>query len=32
VRIWAYIGGIARKHEIVAVEVGGIENRFEAKN
>ena len=32
VRIWAYIGGIARKHEIVDVQVGGIENRFEAKN
>lgn len=27
-RLWAYIGGIARKHEIVAVQVGGIENHI----
>lgn len=25
-RVWAYIGGIARNHEIIAVQVGGIEN------
>jgi putative transposase len=25
-RDWAYIGGIARKHEIIAIQVGGIEN------
>lgn len=27
-RVWAYIGGIARHHEIVAVQVGGIENHI----
>jgi len=27
-RVWAYIGGIARKHEIIAVQVGGIENHI----
>jgi putative transposase len=27
-RVWAYIGGIARKHEIIAVHVGGIENHI----
>ena len=27
-RIWAYIGGIARKHELIAVQVGGIENHI----
>jgi putative transposase len=25
-RVWAYIGGIARKHEIIAVQVGRIDN------
>lgn len=25
-RVWAYIGGIARKHEMTALKVGGIEN------
>jgi len=25
-RVWAYIGGIARNHEIIAIQVGGIEN------
>lgn len=25
-RLWAYIGGIARNHAIIAVQVGGIEN------
>ena len=27
-RVWAYIGGIARKHEIIAIHVGGIENHI----
>ncbi len=27
-RIWAYIGGIARKHEVVAIQIGGIENHI----
>lgn len=27
-RLWAYIGGIARKREIIAVQVGGIENHI----
>lgn len=27
-RVWAYIGGIARHHEIVAVQVGGIDNHI----
>ena len=27
-RVWAYIGGIARKHEIIAVQVGGTENHI----
>lgn len=27
-RVWAYIGGIARKHEVIAVQVGGIENHI----
>lgn len=27
-RVWAYIGGIARKHELIAVQLGGIENRI----
>jgi len=27
-RIWAYIGGIARKREMTALQVGGIENHF----
>ena len=27
-RVWAYIGGIARNHEIIAVQVGGIENHI----
>jgi putative transposase len=25
-RVWAYIGGIARKHDLTAVQVGGIED------
>lgn len=27
-RLWAYIGGIARKHGIIAVQVGGTENHI----
>ncbi|QQS33128.1 MAG: IS200/IS605 family transposase [Acidobacteriota bacterium] len=27
-RVWAYIGGIARNHEIIAVQVGGTENHI----
>src|SRR4051812_20316499 len=27
-RVWAYIGGIARKHELIAVQIGGIENHI----
>ncbi len=27
-RIWAYIGGIARNHEVVAIKIGGIENHI----
>lgn len=29
-RVWAYIGGIARKHKLTAVQVGGIENHIHA--
>lgn len=29
-RVWAYIGGIARKHKIVAVQIGGIEDHKHA--
>lgn len=27
-RVWAFIGGIARKHELTALQVGGIENHI----
>jgi hypothetical protein len=27
-RVWAYIGGIARKHGVVALQVGGIDNHI----
>lgn len=27
-RVWAYIGGIARKHQLIAIQVGGIENHI----
>lgn len=27
-RVWAYIGGIARNHEVVAIQIGGIENHI----
>ena len=29
-RVWAYIGGIARKHNCVALQVGGIEDHLHA--
>ena len=29
-RVWAYIGGIARKHKITAIQVGGIEDHIHA--
>src|SRR5207244_4012247 len=29
-RIWAYIGGIARKHKMTAVQVGGVEDHIHA--
>ncbi|MEJ7847040.1 MAG: IS200/IS605 family transposase [Pyrinomonadaceae bacterium] len=29
-RVWAYIGGIARKHNMTALQVGGMENHIHA--
>lgn len=29
-RVWSYIGGIARKHKLTALQVGGIENHIHA--
>ena len=29
-RVWAYIGGIARRHELTALQVGGIEDHVHA--
>jgi len=29
-RVWAYIGGVARKHGITALQVGGIDNHVHA--
>jgi len=29
-RVWAYIGGIARKHRMTAIQVGGIEDHIHA--
>ncbi|HLA96581.1 MAG TPA: IS200/IS605 family transposase [Pyrinomonadaceae bacterium] len=29
-RVWAYIGGVARKHKMTAIQVGGIENHIHA--
>lgn len=29
-RVWAYIGGIARKHKMTALQVGGIEDHIHA--
>jgi len=28
-RVWAYIGGIARKHDVIAVQVGGTDNHID---
>jgi len=27
-RVWAYLGGIARKHKLTAIQIGGIENHI----
>ena len=27
-RVWAYIGGIARKHKMTAIQIGGIDNHI----
>lgn len=27
-RVWAYLGGIARKHNLTALQIGGIENHI----
>lgn len=29
-RVWAYLGGIARKHNLTALQIGGIENHIHA--
>ena len=29
-RVWSYIGGVARKHELTALQVGGIEHHIHA--
>jgi len=29
-RVWAYIGGIARKHKLTAVQVGGVNDHIHA--
>jgi putative transposase len=29
-RVWAYIGGIARKHDMTAIQVGGVEDHIHA--
>jgi putative transposase len=29
-RVWAYIGGIARKHKMTALQVGGVEDHIHA--
>lgn len=29
-RVWAYIGGIARKHNCTAIQIGGVENHIHA--
>jgi putative transposase len=29
-RVWAYIGGVARKHNMMALQVGGIEDHIHA--
>jgi REP element-mobilizing transposase RayT len=27
-RVWAYLGGIARKHKITAIQIGGVDNHI----
>ena len=27
-RVWSYLGGIARKHNLIALQIGGIENHI----
>ena len=29
-RVWAYIGGVARKHKMTAVQIGGVEDHIRA--
>lgn len=29
-RVWAYLGGVARRHNLTAIEVGGIEDHIHA--
>jgi putative transposase len=29
-RVWAYVGGVARKHKLTALQIGGIENHIHA--
>lgn len=29
-RVWAYIGGVARAHQMTAIQIGGIENHIHA--
>ncbi len=29
-RVWSYLGGIARKHKLTALQIGGIENHIHA--
>ena len=29
-RLWSYLGGIARKHNLMALQIGGIENHIHA--
>ena len=29
-RVWSFIGGIARKHQMTAIQVGGVEDHIHA--
>ena len=29
-RVWAYIGGIARKHKMIAIQIGGVDDHIHA--
>ena len=29
-RVWSYLGGVARKHKLTALQIGGIENHIHA--